>query len=225
MVEAFNSLSPDKTGASSATVGRTWCILPRYFGGGAGTAAPPALRKLLLRVAVHRVNLNRDCALFRQLKIATSTWSSIAASIRSVACECRVHPFLNNALVCALTVRASPDGFPTLLVLAEKAPSRFSRLDNDVISGKPLQHVKESAKSGVSSALRVERHICVTTRVGRIGSSNMPYQRIGQPGTSRDLGPSRVVEAIPCELKIPDVDKDSNTHGNNAGSLERLPRG
>lgn len=46
----------------------------------------------------------------------------------------------------------------------------------------------------------------------------MPHERIGQPGIPRDLGALRVVEVIPCELKIPEVDEDSNTHGKRQGA-------
>ena len=51
----------------------------------------------------------------------------------------------------------------------------------------------------------------------------MPYECVGQPGIPWDPRALRVVEVIPCELKVPEVDEDSDTHSQRAGSLERLP--
>lgn len=93
-----------------------------------------------------RVSANKD----RRVKLV------INRRFNQVRGQCRVYPFLNSALKRTLTVRASPNGFPTLLVLAGKAPAWFSLLDGDVISGKPFHHIEESAKSGVSGTLRVK---------------------------------------------------------------------
>ena len=83
-----------------------------------------------------------------------------------------------------------------------------------IVQATPHQPVEVCAKPSApkSCTLRVERHEHMTPVVGCIGADSTPYECFGQPGIPRDSRALRIVEVIPRESKIPEVDEGSDTH-------------